>query len=103
MPTSDRDHPYDFEGGNLATAPNEDPEKAYIWDALLDTGIAEMNTESSPMAAESKALHLLGKEDQAPERELNEAIWKSVKGSTSEMPTPLTQFQIGLLLHTLST
>lgn len=40
---SNRNHPYDYEGGNLATAPNRDPADAYIWDKLADKKIPFRN------------------------------------------------------------
>ncbi|MBS2963614.1 bifunctional YncE family protein/alkaline phosphatase family protein [Actinocrinis puniceicyclus] len=40
---SGRNHPYDYEGGNLATAPNNDPLDAYIWDRLADKGVSFRN------------------------------------------------------------
>ncbi len=40
---SGRNHPYEFEGGNLATAPNADPRDAYIWDRLDNAGIDYRN------------------------------------------------------------
>lgn len=40
---SGRNHPYDFEGGNLATAPDTDPTKAYLWDSLEQAGIPYHN------------------------------------------------------------
>lgn len=36
---SERNHPYDFEGGNPATAPNRKPRESYLWDRLADAGI----------------------------------------------------------------
>jgi YVTN family beta-propeller protein len=38
-----RNRPYEFEGGNLATAPGADPENAYLWDRLESAGIAYRN------------------------------------------------------------
>jgi len=48
----------------------------------------EMNPDGAPMQA------LVGtwdftKEDAAPDLELNEAVWKSVRGADSEMPAPV--------------
>lgn len=40
---SGRNHPYEYEGGNLATAPNNDPLDAYIWDRLADKNISFRN------------------------------------------------------------
>ena len=45
----------------------------------------EKNTASSPMAAESGKMNFSGA-DLAPEQQLNEAIWKSVKGADNPMP-----------------
>jgi phospholipase C len=40
---SPRNHPYDFEGGNPATAPNRDPASAYLWDRLSNAGVSFRN------------------------------------------------------------
>ena len=40
---SGRNRPYDFEGGNAATAPNRDPSDAYLWDRLADAGVSFRN------------------------------------------------------------
>jgi YVTN family beta-propeller protein len=40
---SGRNRPYDFEGGNSATAPNRDPDHAYIWQRLADAGVSFRN------------------------------------------------------------
>ena len=47
----------------------------------------EMNGTSAPMAAASKRWNF-SREDRTPERPLNRAIWKSVRGRNSVMPTP---------------
>jgi YVTN family beta-propeller protein len=47
----------------------------------------ELNTAKSPMAAQSAKMNL-SEVDRAPERPLNEAIWKSVKGAGSSPPAP---------------
>jgi YVTN family beta-propeller protein len=39
----DRNRPYDFEGGNYATSPGEDPTDAFIWNKLSDAGIDYRN------------------------------------------------------------
>ncbi len=36
---SGRNHPYDYEGGNPATAPNDNVHGAYLWDRLDDAGV----------------------------------------------------------------
>jgi YVTN family beta-propeller protein len=38
-----RNRPYDFEGGNLATAPGPVPDNAYLWDRLENAGISYRN------------------------------------------------------------
>ena len=38
-----RNKPYDFEGGNLATAPNKTPTDAYLWDRLSDAKVSYKN------------------------------------------------------------
>ena len=56
------------------------------YDAITPSqSLTELNTASSPLAAASARMKLADA-DQAPERELNEAIWKSVKGADSTMP-----------------
>jgi hypothetical protein len=40
---SGRNRPYDFEGGNLATAAGRDPQNSYIWDGLSRHGIPYRN------------------------------------------------------------
>ncbi|WP_427890552.1 glutaminyl-peptide cyclotransferase [Kribbella sp. GL6] len=47
----------------------------------------EKNTASAPLAAESSKMNFSAA-DLAPEQQLNEAIWKSVKGANSPMPAP---------------
>jgi YVTN family beta-propeller protein len=49
----------------------------------------ELNGASAPMAAESLAMDF-SSEDLADAQLLNAAIWKSVNGADSEMPTPVT-------------
>ncbi len=48
----------------------------------------EMNPDGAPMQKEADTW-TLSREDAAPEYELNEAVWKSVKGADSEMPAPV--------------
>ncbi len=48
----------------------------------------EKNPETAPGAKRSAAMNF-SKEDSAPDIELNEIIWKSVKGPHSEMPAPV--------------
>ncbi|MBZ5535284.1 MAG: bifunctional YncE family protein/alkaline phosphatase family protein [Acidobacteriia bacterium] len=48
----------------------------------------EKNPESAPGAKRSAAFNF-SKEDSAPDIELNEIIWKSIKGAGSEMPAPV--------------
>ena len=38
-----RNRPYDFEGGNLATAPGPTPDNAYLWDRLERAGVTYRN------------------------------------------------------------
>jgi hypothetical protein len=52
----------------------------------------EKNTPDAPGARES-ARWELSRPDQAPERELNRVIWKSVKGIDSEPPAPVSYVQ----------
>jgi hypothetical protein len=48
----------------------------------------EKNDSSSPGAAASVAMNL-EEADRAPEHELNEILWKSVRGAQSPMPPPV--------------
>jgi YVTN family beta-propeller protein len=52
----------------------------------------ELNAIDAPMAAESLAMDFSA-EDRAPDEALNAAIWKSVHGSSSQMPAPRTVFR----------
>ncbi|MGW3626635.1 glutaminyl-peptide cyclotransferase [Streptomyces sp. NPDC000880] len=47
----------------------------------------EVNKATAPMAAESAKMNF-SEADRAPEQQLNEAIWQSVKGAGSKMPAP---------------
>ena len=40
---ANRNRPYDFEGGNLATSPGTNPQDAFIWNKLSDAGIDYRN------------------------------------------------------------
>ena len=40
---SPRNRPYEFEGGNLATAPGKTPEKSYLWDWMDSAAISYRN------------------------------------------------------------
>jgi YVTN family beta-propeller protein len=40
---SKRNRPYDFEGGELATAPGRRPDRSYLWDALDAAGVSYRN------------------------------------------------------------
>jgi hypothetical protein len=48
----------------------------------------ETNEEDAPGAAESVAMNL-EEADLAPERALNEIVWKAMRGADSEMPPPV--------------
>ena len=52
-----------------------------------EQSLTEPNLPSAPMAAQSSRMNFTV-EDQAPQRELNEAIWQSVRGAGSKMPGP---------------
>jgi YVTN family beta-propeller protein len=52
----------------------------------------EMNRADAPMSAESQHMNFSA-EDLAPSDELNAAIWKSVRGSSSEMPAVRSAFR----------
>jgi YVTN family beta-propeller protein len=49
--------------------------------------LEELNTASAPMAAQSAKMDF-SNVDLAPEQQLNEAIWQSVRGADSQMPAP---------------
>ncbi|HEY0693243.1 MAG TPA: bifunctional YncE family protein/alkaline phosphatase family protein [Kribbella sp.] len=68
---------------SFTTKPNYKPYAAITPAQSLD----ELNTATSPMAAQSAKMNFSAA-DLAPERQLNEAIWKSVKGTDSTMPGP---------------
>jgi hypothetical protein len=69
--------------GSFTDKPDFTPYDAAKPEQPLD----ELNTTRSPMAARSAGLDF-SREDRAPTRVLNEAIWKSVKGAQSTMPAP---------------
>jgi DNA-binding beta-propeller fold protein YncE len=50
--------------------------------------IAERNETHAPGSAASARMDF-SRPDRAPERELNEILWKSVKGASSQMPPPV--------------
>jgi YVTN family beta-propeller protein len=52
----------------------------------------EMNQADAPMSAESQEMDFSA-EDLAPTDLLNAAIWKSVRGASSEMPEPRTTYR----------
>jgi YVTN family beta-propeller protein len=60
-----------------------------------DDGYA-VNGSAAPLAAQSATWNFT-REDDIPEIELNEAIWKSVKGRDSKMPRPKHEHIIGSL------
>jgi YVTN family beta-propeller protein len=63
------------------------------FDALKPlTDVNAKNTERSAGAAESSKMNF-SEVDRAPMRELNEIIWKSVRGADSEMPAPVHRFR----------
>jgi YVTN family beta-propeller protein len=55
---------------------------------------APTNPEDAPMAKESSMMDFT-RADATPEMELNEAIWKSIKGRNSNMPAPLHEKIVG--------
>ncbi|MGI5229516.1 beta-propeller fold lactonase family protein [Actinoallomurus sp. CA-142502] len=50
--------------------------------------LTEKNGANAPMAAESRRMDF-SSADRAPEQQLNQAIWESVKGAGSVMPPPI--------------
>ena len=68
---------------SFTTKPDFKPYSAITPTQSLD----ELNTTSAPMAAQSSRMNF-SQADAAPEQQLNEAIWKSVKGVDSLMPAP---------------
>jgi len=58
------------------------------YDAITPAqSLDEVNKPTAPLAAESAKMNFT-EADAAPEQQLNEAIWKSVKGADSPMPAP---------------
>ena len=57
-----------------------------------DQPLDQMNAADSPLAAESQGMDFSA-EDRAPDEMLNAAIWKSVRGATSDMPEPRSTFR----------
>jgi YVTN family beta-propeller protein len=51
--------------------------------------LTEVNGANAPMAEQSSRMDF-SSADRAPEQELNQAIWESVKGANSPMPPPIT-------------
>ncbi len=50
--------------------------------------LTETNREDAPGAQASLEMNMV-EADLAPERELNEIIWKSIRGADSVMPAPI--------------
>jgi YVTN family beta-propeller protein len=74
--------------GSFTDVPNPRPYTVIQPAQPLD----ELNADDAPMVAESLAMDFSA-EDRAPDDALNEAIWKSVRGASSAMPTPRTAFR----------
>jgi hypothetical protein len=70
--------------GAFSTRP--DPAPYRVRAARVD--IHERNREDAPGAEASMRMNLV-EADLAPERELNEILWKSVKGKDAVMPPPI--------------
>jgi hypothetical protein len=73
---------------SFSDTPNLRPYTAIVPDQPLD----ELNASTAPLADASAAMDW-AVEDRAPEQLLNAAIWKSIRGSDSEMPAPATRFR----------
>jgi hypothetical protein len=73
---------------SFSDTPNLRPDTAIVPDQPLD----ELNASTAPLAQESAAMDWTA-EDRAPEQLLNAAIWKSIRGMESDMPTPSTRFR----------
>jgi hypothetical protein len=69
-----------------AFGPKADPAPYTVRPARVD--IRETNREDAPGAEASMRMNLV-EADLAPERELNEILWKSVKGKDAVMPPPI--------------
>jgi len=67
----------------FTATPNLNPYQAKASNINLDV----RNTVWNNSAKRSESFNL-AKEDAAPDRDLNEVIWKSVKGEASVMPAP---------------
>jgi YVTN family beta-propeller protein len=61
--------------------------------ATYEVKPAQISLEEKNMAVNESSRRseklLLAKEDQAPDRELNDVIWKAIKGENSKMPVPV--------------
>ena len=73
---------------SFSDTPDLAPYTAIVPDQALD----EVNAVDAPLAAESLSMDLSA-EDRAPAEVLNVAIWKSVRGSSSEMPQARTSYR----------
>jgi hypothetical protein len=81
---------YDAAAIPMFAAFTDDPDPT-PFDALpAGWPLDELNTQQSPGAALSARMNF-DEMDAAPERLLNEIIWKSVHGADSEMPQPHTR------------
>jgi DNA-binding beta-propeller fold protein YncE len=69
-----------------AFAPSADPTPFRVREARVS--LTDTNAEDAP-GAEASARMNLDLPDRAPERELNEIVWKAVRGAGSEMPAPV--------------
>jgi hypothetical protein len=69
-----------------AFATKTDPTPYAVRPARVD--IRETNREDAPGAQASLRMNLV-EADLAPERELNEILWKSVRGADAVMPPPI--------------
>ena len=70
--------------GAFATKPDTTPYKA----RPARVSLTETNREDAPGAQASLQMNMI-EADLAPERELNEIIWKSIRGADSVMPAPI--------------
>ena len=79
---------FDARATPLLNAFTDTPELADYTALTPAHALDEVNASDAPLAAESLAMDL-SREDLAPERALNEAIWKGIRGASSTMPEPV--------------
>jgi YVTN family beta-propeller protein len=80
---------YDAAAQPLFTAFAAKPDAAAFRAREPRVPLTDRNGADAPGAEASLRMNLQGEADLAPELELNQVIWKSVRGAASEMPPPV--------------